>query len=75
MTSANGGGGGGGPIFPRKVHHPVSPSICPAVLSLQRGLSTNPWVTMWCVYGCICRDDVFPFASQQITDYSVDNNS
>ena len=24
----------------------------PSSLSLQRGLSTNPGVTMWCVCGC-----------------------
>ena len=31
-------------------------SIWPAAPSLQRGLSTNPGVTMWCVFGCSCRD-------------------
>ena len=32
---------GGSPIFPLVVHQPASPSIWPAVQSLQRGLSTN----------------------------------
>ena len=43
---------GGSPIFPLVVHQPASSSIWPAVQSLQRGLSTNPGVTMWCVCGC-----------------------
>ena len=29
------------------VHQPAYPSFWPAVPSLQRGLSTNPGVTMW----------------------------
>ena len=33
---------GGSPMFPLVVHQPASPSIWPAVQSLQRGLSTNP---------------------------------
>ena len=49
---------GGSPMFPLVVHQPASPSIWPAVQSLRRGLSTNPWVTMWCVCGCSWRDDV-----------------
>ena len=40
---------GGSRIIPLLVHQPASPSIWPAVPSLQRGLSTNPWVTMSCV--------------------------
>ena len=43
---------GGSPMFPLVVHQPASPSIWPAVQSLQRGLSTNPGATMWCVCGC-----------------------
>ena len=43
---------GGSPMFPIVVHQPASPSIWPAVLSLRRGLSTNPGVTMWCICGC-----------------------
>ena len=46
----------GGLIFPLEVHQPASPSICPAVHSHRRGLSTNPGVTMWCVCGCSWRD-------------------
>ena len=48
MTLASGGSS----MFPLVVHQPASPSIWPAVQSLQRGLSTNPGVTMWCVCGC-----------------------
>ena len=43
---------GGSAMFPLVVHQPASPSIWPAVQSLQRGLSTNPGATMWCVCGC-----------------------
>ena len=43
---------GWSPMFPLVVHHSTSPSILPAVPSLQWGLSTNPEVTMWCVCGC-----------------------
>ena len=39
------------PMFLLVVHQPASPSIWPAVQSLQWGLSTNPGVTMWCVCG------------------------
>ena len=39
----------GSPMFPLGVYHIASPSIWPAVQSLQRGRSTYPWVTMWCV--------------------------
>ena len=49
---------GGSPMFPLVVHQPASPSIWPAVQSPRRGLSTNPWVTMWCVCGRSRRDDV-----------------
>ena len=35
--------------MPHLVHQPTNPSIWPAAPSLQRGLSTNPGVTMWCV--------------------------
>ena len=42
---------GGSPMFPLVVHQSASPFIWPAVQSLRRGLSTNPWVTMWCVCG------------------------
>ena len=49
MTLAS--GGGGSLMFPLVVHQPASPSIWPAVQSLQRGLSTKPKVTMWCVCG------------------------
>ena len=45
-------------MFPLVLHQPASPSICPAVQSLRRGLSTNPGVTMWCVCGSSWRDDV-----------------
>ena len=46
MTLAN----GGSPIFPLVVHQPASPSISTEVHSLRRGMSTNPGVTMWCVF-------------------------
>ena len=36
-------------MFPLGVHQPASPSTWPAVLSLRRGLPTNPGMTMWCV--------------------------
>ena len=49
---------GGSQIFPLEIHQRAYPSIWPAVPSLQRGLSTNPGVTMWCVCGCSWRDDV-----------------
>ena len=49
---------GGSPMFPIVVHQPASPSIWLAVQSLQRGMSTNPGVTMWCVCGCSWRDEV-----------------
>ena len=42
---------GGSLMFPLVVHQPASPSIWPAVQSLRRGLSTNPGVTTWCVFG------------------------
>ena len=44
--------GGGCPIIPLLVHQPAYPSIWLAAPSLQRGLSTNPGVKMWCVRGC-----------------------
>ena len=44
-------GGGGGPIIPLLVHQPAYIYIWPAAPSLQRGLSTNPGVTVWCVCG------------------------
>ena len=37
-------------MFPLVVHQAASPSIWQAVQSLQRGMSTNPRVTMWCAY-------------------------
>ena len=40
------------PIFQVVVRQPVCPSIWPAGQSLRQGLSTNPGVTMWCIYGC-----------------------
>ena len=40
------------PIIQFFVHQPAYLSIWPAAPSLQRGLSTNPGVTMWCVFGC-----------------------
>ena len=40
---------GGSPMFPLVVHQIASPSIWAAVQSHQRGLSTNPGATMWCV--------------------------
>ena len=40
------------PIIPLLVHQPAYLPIWPAAPSLQRGLSTNPGVTMWCVCGC-----------------------
>ena len=43
---------GGSPIIPLLVHQPAYLSIWPAALSLQRGLSTNPGVIVWCVCGC-----------------------
>ena len=43
---------GGSLIFPLVVHQPASASIWPVVQSLQRGLSTIPGVTVWCVCGC-----------------------
>ena len=42
----------GSPIIPLLVHLQAYPSIRPAAASLQRGLSTNPGVTMWCICGC-----------------------
>ena len=47
-----GGGGVGSPIISLLVHQPAYLSIWPAAPSLQRGLSTNPGVTMWCICGC-----------------------
>ena len=49
---------GGSPIIPLLVHQPAYLSICPAAPSLQRGLSTNPGVTVCCVCGCSWRDGV-----------------
>ena len=49
---------GGIPIFPLVLHQPASPSIWTSMQSIRRGLSKNPGVTMWCVCGCSCRDDV-----------------
>ena len=43
---------GGGPIIPLLVHQPENLSIWPAAPSVQQSLSTNPWVTVWCVCGC-----------------------
>ena len=40
------------PIIPLLVHQPAYLSIWPATPSLQRGVSTNPGVTVWCVCGC-----------------------
>ena len=62
----------GSPIFPPVVHQPASPSIWPAVQSLQRGLSTNPGVTMWCVCGCSGRDDVCRVCECYRGGHSVD---
>ena len=42
----------GSPIIPLLVHQPAYLSIWPAAPSPQRGLSTNPGVTVWCVCGC-----------------------
>ena len=42
---------GRSPIIPLLVHQPAYLSIWPAVPSLQRGLSTNPGVTVWCICG------------------------
>ena len=42
---------GGSPMIPLVVHQPAYPSIWPASPSLQKGLPTNPVVTMWCVCG------------------------
>ena len=44
--------GGGCPFIPLLVHQPVYLTIWPAAPLLQRGLSTNPWVTVWCLCGC-----------------------
>ena len=49
---------GGSPIILLLVHQPEYLSIWPATPSLQRGLATNPEVTVWCVCGCILRDGV-----------------
>ena len=43
----------GSPIFPLVVHHPASPSVCPAVQLLRRGLPTNPGVTTWSYVGVV----------------------
>ena len=43
---------GGSPIIPLLVHQPAYLSIKQAAPSLQRGLSTNPGVTVWCVCEC-----------------------
>ena len=43
---------GGSPIIPPLVHQPAYLSIWPAAPSLQRGLSKNPGVSLWCVCGC-----------------------
>ena len=40
---------GRSPIIPLLVHQPAYLSIWPAAPSLQRCLSTNPGVTVWCV--------------------------
>ena len=43
---------GGNSIIPLLFHQPAYLSIWPASPSLQRGLSTNPGMTVWCV--CVC---------------------
>ena len=48
-------------MFPLVVHESASPSIWPAVQSHQRGLSTNPGATMWCVCdlaSTLCKHDL-----------------
>ena len=47
--------GGGSPMFPLVVHQPASLSIWPAVLSLRRGLSTNPGAVEEMMY-VVCVD-------------------
>ena len=37
-------------MFMLVIYQPAFPSIWAAVQSLRRGLSTNPGVTMWCVF-------------------------
>ena len=49
---------GGSPILSLVVHQSTCPSIWPAVPSLRRALSTNPWVATGCVCGCSGRDHV-----------------
>ena len=42
---------GGSPIIPLLDHQSAYLSIWPATPSLQRGLSKNPGVPVWCVFG------------------------
>ena len=49
---------GGSPIIPLLVHQPAYLSIWPATPSLQRSLSRNLGVTVWCVCECSRRDGV-----------------
>ena len=37
-------------LFPLEVHQLATPSIWLVVQSLQRGLSTSPRLTTWCIY-------------------------
>ena len=43
----------GSPMSPLVVHQPPSPSICPAVQSLRRGLSTNPGMQCGAYVGAV----------------------
>ena len=45
--------GGWSPIILILVHQPAYPSIWPSAPSLQRGLCTNPGMTVWCVCGWV----------------------
>ena len=48
----------GSSIIPLLVHQPAHPTIWPAAPPLQRGLSKNSGVDVWCVCECSSRDGV-----------------
>ena len=56
MTLSSGGGGSDVPAFGPPASFSVH--LTSSAVTLRRGLSTNQGVTMWCVCGRSCRDDV-----------------